>query len=549
MSDDAAPVRVAASAGTGDRHRMIAAADPFLRPYVRLAVVMRWSRSRPSPPLPARPQRRHHQQRRRQGRHRLHPPDRRPSCCGVTLVLAIAAIIAVYWGSKTAMALRPRRARRDLPPGRELLAGRGQPLRHAVADHAQHQRRAAGADGRADDAQRHDLGADHGDRRHHHGAAPGRAALGRAPGRSCRSWWSSSASCCPRAMPLFRAMQVKIDRINQVMRETLSRHARHPRLRAHRPRGAALRRRQPRPHRRPRSRSNRLFALMIPTLMRDPEPLDRRDHVVRRPSGSTSGGMPIGNLTAFLTYIMQILLSVMMATIMFVMVPRAAASAERIQEVLDTRAVGRRPGRAASPLPRGARPRRVPRRRVPLPGRRGRRCCAASRSRPARARRRPSSAAPAAASRRSSTSSRASTTSPAGSVLVDGVDVREMRPGGPLGAHRARAAEGVPVQRHRGEQPALRRRATPPTRSSGSALEIAQGRGVRRGDAGAARGADRRRAAPTSRAASASGSPSPGRWSSGREIYVFDDSFSALDFTTDARLRAALKRGDRATPR
>jgi ATP-binding cassette subfamily B protein len=49
-----------------------------------------------------------------------------------------------------------------------------------------------------------------------------------------------------------------------------------------------------------------------------------------------SGAMPIGNLTAFLTYIMQILMSVMMATVMFVMVPRAEASAVRINEVLDT---------------------------------------------------------------------------------------------------------------------------------------------------------------------------------------------------------------------
>jgi ATP-binding cassette subfamily B protein len=49
-----------------------------------------------------------------------------------------------------------------------------------------------------------------------------------------------------------------------------------------------------------------------------------------------SGAMQIGNLTAFIQYVMQILMSVMMATIMFVMVPRAAASAERIAAVLDT---------------------------------------------------------------------------------------------------------------------------------------------------------------------------------------------------------------------
>ena len=67
---------------------------------------------------------------------------------------------------------------------------------------------------------------------------------------------------------------------------------------------------------------------------------------------------------AFLQYVMQILFSVMMAVIMFVMVPRAAASAERIQEVLDTEVSARRPGgrpvrdRAGRP-----RPGRVPRRR------------------------------------------------------------------------------------------------------------------------------------------------------------------------------------------
>jgi ATP-binding cassette subfamily B protein len=46
--------------------------------------------------------------------------------------------------------------------------------------------------------------------------------------------------------------------------------------------------------------------------------------------------MPIGDLTAFQTYVVQILMSVLMATIMFVMVPRAAASADRIQQVLET---------------------------------------------------------------------------------------------------------------------------------------------------------------------------------------------------------------------
>ncbi|HET6215215.1 MAG TPA: ABC transporter ATP-binding protein, partial [Micromonosporaceae bacterium] len=49
-----------------------------------------------------------------------------------------------------------------------------------------------------------------------------------------------------------------------------------------------------------------------------------------------AGQIQIGALTAFLNYLMQILMSVMMATFMLIMVPRAAVSSERIVEVLDT---------------------------------------------------------------------------------------------------------------------------------------------------------------------------------------------------------------------
>ncbi len=48
------------------------------------------------------------------------------------------------------------------------------------------------------------------------------------------------------------------------------------------------------------------------------------------------GDLQIGGLTAFLTYLMQILFSVMMATMMLIMVPRAAVCATRVMEVLDT---------------------------------------------------------------------------------------------------------------------------------------------------------------------------------------------------------------------
>ena len=47
------------------------------------------------------------------------------------------------------------------------------------------------------------------------------------------------------------------------------------------------------------------------------------------------GSMPIGNLLAFLNYLMLILMAVMMASMMSIMVPRASACAERINEVID----------------------------------------------------------------------------------------------------------------------------------------------------------------------------------------------------------------------
>ncbi len=49
-----------------------------------------------------------------------------------------------------------------------------------------------------------------------------------------------------------------------------------------------------------------------------------------------SGAMQIGSMTAFLTYLVQILMSVMMATFLLMLAPRAAVCADRITEVLDT---------------------------------------------------------------------------------------------------------------------------------------------------------------------------------------------------------------------
>ena len=61
-----------------------------------------------------------------------------------------------------------------------------------------------------------------------------------------------------------------------------------------------------------------------------------------------SGGMQIGSLTAFLTYLTIILAAVMMSTMMMMMIPRAAVAADRIAEVLDTQSSVHEPDKPRS---------------------------------------------------------------------------------------------------------------------------------------------------------------------------------------------------------
>jgi len=139
-----------------------------------------------------------------------------------------------------------------------------------------------------------------------------------------------------RAMPLFRSMQKRTDRIQQVMRETLS-GIRVIRAFVRTDHDEARYDVANRDLTDTSLRVNRLFAMMIPFLFGIMN-LSTVAIVWFGGLRIDSGGMPIGNLSAFLQYVMQILMAVMMAALMFVMVPRAAVAADRIQQVLDSEA-------------------------------------------------------------------------------------------------------------------------------------------------------------------------------------------------------------------
>ena len=252
----------------------------------------------------------------------------------------------------------------------------------------------------------------------------------------------------------------------------------------------------------------------------------------------SDGDMQVGSLIAYLSYLVQILFAVVMATFMVSMIPRAAVAAERIVEVLDTESSVRPP---ATPVSRRGRTRhpRVPRRRVPLPGRRAAGAVEASRSgsRPARPRR--SSARPVRARPRSSTSSPACSMRPRAAVLVDGVDVRDLDPDLLWSKVGYVPQKPFLFSGTVATQPALR-----PSRRHATTSCGRRSRSPRRPTScwPCPTGSTARspRAAPTCRAASASGLSIARALVVKPEIYVFDDSFSALDLGTDARLRAAL---------
>ncbi|HEY3091241.1 MAG TPA: ABC transporter ATP-binding protein [Jatrophihabitantaceae bacterium] len=338
-----------------------------------------------------------------------------------------------------------------------------------------------------------------------------------------------------RMVPQFREMQKRIDTVNSVLREQLAgirvvrAFVREP-AEVERFDDASTALSQT------AVRAGRLMALLFPTVLLVAN-LSSIAVLWFGASRVASGQMQIGALTAFLAYLVQILMSVTMATMMLMMVPRATVSAERIQEVLNTESSVRPPD---EPIRTAARIGDVEFREVMFqyPG--------ASdpvlRGITLHAR-----AGQTAAIIGSTGSGKSTLVSliprmfdvTSGSVRVDGVDVRELDPDllwSRIGLvpQKAYLFSGTVASNLRYGNPdatdeelwhaldVAQAREFVAAMPGGLSAEIAQGgstvSGGQRQRLAIARALVRR-----------------------PEIYVFDEAFSALDLGTDARLRAALR--------
>lgn len=152
-----------------------------------------------------------------------------------------------------------------------------------------------------------------------------------------------------RMVPHFQRMQVRIDAINRVLREQLTG------IRVVR----AFVREDVESARFTEANENvtesalkagRLMALMFPLVLLV---VNLGSVAVIWFGGARidAGEMNVGALTAFLSYLVQILFSVLMATFLFVIVPRAAVSAQRISEVLATSSSVVPPARGVTDMP------------------------------------------------------------------------------------------------------------------------------------------------------------------------------------------------------
>ena len=137
-----------------------------------------------------------------------------------------------------------------------------------------------------------------------------------------------------RMVPAFRFVQDRLDDVNRVLREQIT-GIRVVRAFVREPHETARFARANEDLTQVSLRAGRWMALMFPLVMAVSNTASVGviwfgGHRV------DDGQMEVGALTAFLAYLMQILMSVMMGTFMLMMVPRAAVSADRISEVLAT---------------------------------------------------------------------------------------------------------------------------------------------------------------------------------------------------------------------
>lgn len=136
-----------------------------------------------------------------------------------------------------------------------------------------------------------------------------------------------------KAIPLFKIMQLKLDKLNLVLRENLT--------------GIRVIRAFNQIEREKKrmnaanldltstaTKVNKLIAATMPVLMLSLN-FTAIAVVWFGSARIDSGNLQVGDLMAFLQYVMLILFSLVMVSMMLVMIPRASASAERINEVLD----------------------------------------------------------------------------------------------------------------------------------------------------------------------------------------------------------------------
>ena len=338
-----------------------------------------------------------------------------------------------------------------------------------------------------------------------------------------------------RMVPNFRLMQVRIDNVNRVLREQVTgirvvrAFVREPweRLRFARANSELTE---------VAVRAGRWMATMFPVVMLL---INIAQVAVLWIGGHriASGEMEVGSLSAFLAYLMQQLMSVMMATFMLMMVPRASVCADRIVEVLDTSSSVVPPELGVTELQvRG---------HLDLEGV-GFTYPGAERSvlqdisfsaRPGQT----------VAIVGSTGAGKTTLTNliprlfdvTAGQVLVDGVDVRDLAPEA-LYARLGLVPQKAFLFTGTVRSNLLYGKADATDDELWHALEIAQARDFVEAMEG---GLD----APISQGGGNVSGGQRQRLAIARalvrkpEIYLFDDSFSALDLATDARLRAALK--------